>query len=312
MGATYDSPMTDGDLSAQLQFEGPLHLGRTVRLTYMWGASTWVRLAPDGAWVARRWPEGPGTLRVRQRSDHLQLDAWGPGARSSLDQAADWVGLPDRDAEAMVARHPSVRTLLHQMRGARLGRTREITGRLIAVALAQKVTGKNSKAALRNLAWKWGDSAPGPRTDLRLLPDWDRLAGTPYHRFHPLGIERRRADLVRLIASRANALNRALDLDPAAARRHLRALPGIGPWTAAIVIGSALGDPDSVPVGDVHLPNWVAWHLAGEERGTDERMLELLEPYAGQRGRVVRMIKSSGRGPPRYGPKATVRDIRST
>ena len=33
--------------------------------------------------------------------------------------------------------------------------------------------------------------------------------------------------------------------------------------------GAALGDPDAIAVGDFHMPNWVAWNLAGEPRGDD-------------------------------------------
>ena len=49
-------------------------------------------------------------------------------------------------------------------------------------------------------------------------------------------------------------------------------------------MASAMGDPDAVAVGDFHLKNLVSTALAGEPRGTDQRMLELLAPYAGQRG----------------------------
>ena len=71
-------------------------------------------------------------------------------------------------------------------------------------------------------------------------------------------------------------------------------MPGIGPWTAAEVGVRALGDDDAVSVGDFHLPNLVAYALAGEARGTDARMLELLEPYRGQRARVIRLLELSG------------------
>ena len=62
-------------------------------------------------------------------------------------------------------------------------------------------------------------------------------------------------------------------------------------------------------VGDYHLPNNVAFNLAGEERADDARMLELLEPYAGQRGRVVRWITSGTRKAPRRGPRLPIRDL---
>jgi 3-methyladenine DNA glycosylase/8-oxoguanine DNA glycosylase len=88
-------------------------------------------------------------------------------------------------------------------------------------------------------------------------------------------------------------------------------VPGIGPWTIAEVGRVAYGDPDAVSVGDYHLPNLVAWALAGEPRADDARMLELLEPYRGQRGRVQRLLEASGIRIPRYGPRMTPRDIRS-
>ena len=97
--------------------------------------------------------------------------------------------------------------------------------------------------------------------------------------------------------------------DPAAAYARLRAIPGIGPWTAAEVGIRAFGDPDAVSVGDFHLPNIVAWALAGEPRGTDERMLELLEPYRGQRGRVLRLLELSGGGPGRRAPRLSPQRI---
>jgi 3-methyladenine DNA glycosylase/8-oxoguanine DNA glycosylase len=64
-----------------------------------------------------------------------------------------------------------------------------------------------------------------------------------------------------------------------------------------------------VSVGDYHLPNIVAWALAGEPRGSDERMLELLEPYRGQRGRVQRLLEASHISPPAFGPRMEARSI---
>ena len=120
------------------------------------------------------------------------------------------------------------------------------------------------------------------------------LARLPYHAFHPLGVERRRAEVIRRAATRATWLESASDAVEAS--RRLMSLPGIGPWTAAEVVRSAFGDPDAVSVGDYHIPNSVAWALAGEARADDARMLELLEPYRGQRGRVQRYLEVGTRG----------------
>ncbi len=78
---------------------------------------------------------------------------------------------------------------------------------------------------------------------------------------------------------------------------------GVGEWTAAEVARLALGDADAVSIGDYHLPNVVAWALAREPRGTDARMLELLEPYVGQRARVQRLLEAGGIVAPKYGPR---------
>jgi 3-methyladenine DNA glycosylase/8-oxoguanine DNA glycosylase len=70
-----------------------------------------------------------------------------------------------------------------------------------------------------------------------------------------------------------------------------------------------LGHPDAVVVGDYNLPHLIAFHLAGEERADDARMLELLEPYRGQRGRVIRWIAAAGRHPPRRGARRALRPL---
>jgi len=90
----------------------------------------------------------------------------------------------------------------------------------------------------------------------------------------------------------------------------LRLIPGVGVWTLGCVLAPALGDPDAVPVGDYHVKNIVAWNLAGEARATDDRMLQLLEGYVGQRGRVVHAIMKHGDGAPKYGPKQRILPMR--
>jgi hypothetical protein len=63
-------------------------------------------------------------------------------------------------------------------------------------------------------------------------------------------------------------------------------------------------------VGDYHIPGLVGWALEGAP-ADDEHMLELLQPYAGQRYRVTRLIELSGQGPPRRGPRMSLRDYRA-
>jgi hypothetical protein len=64
-----------------------------------------------------------------------------------------------------------------------------------------------------------------------------------------------------------------------------------------------------VPTGDWHFPRHVAFALAGEHFADDARMLELLEPFRPQRGRVLRLLLASSPGPPRHAPRAEILDL---
>ena len=179
--------------------------------------------------------------------------------------------------------------------------------------LEQKVTGDEARRAWRGLIARHGEPAPGPPAlRLRLPPTPEVLATLPYYAYHPFGVERRRAELIRRIAMRAAWFEAITELPIEMAHARLTSVPGIGPWTAAEVAVRALGDPDAVSVGDFHLPNLVAWALAREPRGTDARMLELLEPWRGERARVVRLLELSGIQAPRYGPRLAPRRIENT
>ena len=152
------------------------------------------------------------------------------------------------------------------------------------------------------------EPAPGP-VPLLLTPSADRLLDVPSYAFHRLGVERRRADTIQRCARVAHRLEEAVGLGTNVLDQRLRSIPGVGAWTSAEVRLVALGDADAVSVGDYHLPHVVAFALAGEARGDDERMLELLAPFAGHRGRVVRMIETSGITAPRRGPRMRLRTI---
>jgi 3-methyladenine DNA glycosylase/8-oxoguanine DNA glycosylase len=168
---------------------------------------------------------------------------------------------------------------------------------LFPTILEQKITSQEARKSFRGLTRRFGEPAPGPG-DLRLQPSPERLAALPYWAFHPFGIARTRAETIRRVCARAARIEEASNLSPADAARRLRSLPGVGPWTVAHVAWAALGDADAVVVGDFHLPHALTWALAGEERGTDERMLELLADFPGHRGRVMRLVASAGLRPP--------------
>ena len=68
---------------------------------------------------------------------------------------------------------------------------------------------------------------------------------------------------------------------------------------------------DAVPLNDYHLPSVVSWALTGESVDDDDRMLDLLEPYRGHRGRVIRLLVAGGSAlrQARRAPRARLRSI---
>ncbi len=50
--------------------------------------------------------------------------------------------------------------------------------------------------------------------------------------------------------------------------------------------------------------------FTGRTDGTDERMAELLEPFAGHRYRVQRLVELAGITKPARGPRMTIADHR--
>ncbi|MEO7230890.1 MAG: DNA-3-methyladenine glycosylase 2 family protein [Candidatus Limnocylindrales bacterium] len=269
---------------------------------------------------ATRTADGPATLLVEVRGQSVEAEAWGPGADRILDGAPALLGEGDDDRGFDPSHHPLVADLARRLVGVRIGRTSAVFEALFPAILGQKVTGREAGSAFRELTLKHGEPAPGPiaaRLGLRLQPAPQVLAGLPYYAYHPFGVEQRRADVIRKAARDAARLEALVDLSGtraeagASAAATLQHYPGIGPWTAAEVTLRALGDPDAVSVGDFHLPNLVAFALAGEPRGTDDRMLELLEPWRGQRARVMRLLEASGITAPRYGPRYAPPDRRS-
>ncbi|MEP7158486.1 MAG: DNA-3-methyladenine glycosylase 2 family protein [Chloroflexota bacterium] len=254
-------------------------------------------------------------LVTAETADGTQLlaRAWGAGASEALDLVPGLVGelddlAPLRALLAADEAHAVVKEIARRLPGARLTRGAAVYDMLLNAIIGQKVTSTEARSAQRQLLWRFGEAAPGP-LGLRLPPPPEKLARLPYWALHPLGLERRRADTLRAAAAVAPRLEEIRQLEPDEGRRRLLAVPGVGPWTAAETMRLALGDPDAVSVGDFHLPRLVSWNLTGVRDADDARMLELLEPYRGQRARVVYLIECGGAMPERRAPRFAARSI---
>lgn len=288
---------------------GPLDLRRTLAPLGRGPGDRTIRFAAGHAWRATRSPDGPATISLVLSGSELRAEAWGPGAAWALDAVPALVGLADEPLR-MPGAHPVIARLARRYPGVRIPRTGAVLESLVPAILEQKVIGEEARRALFELVRRHGEIAPGPsELGLRLPPAPAVLAALPYYAFHPFGVERRRAELIRRVAARPSWFEAIVEMPLADGYARLMAIAGIGPWTAAEVGVRALGDVDAVSVGDFHLPNLVAFALAGEPRGTDARMLDLLEPYRGERALVIRLLELSGIRAPRHGPRLSFRRI---
>ncbi|MFG2275305.1 DNA-3-methyladenine glycosylase family protein [Streptomyces chartreusis] len=290
--------------------EWPLDLGLVLGPLRRGPGDPTFRAMPDGSvWRASLTPAGPGTLRVSARGAEVRGEAWGPGAEWLLERLPELLGAAD-DPSVFVPRHRVVAMARHRRPGLRLTRTGLVIESLIPSVLEQKVTTDEAYRAWRLLVRKFGEPAPGPAPGrMYVMPDARTWALIPSWEWHRAGVDNKRASTILRAVRVAARMEEAVRMPPAQAQARLEVVPGIGPWTSAEVVQRSHGAADAVTVGDLHLPGIVGFALAGDRDADDSVMLELLEPYAGQRHRAARLILLSGRVPARRAPRMPRGDI---
>lgn len=316
--------LADGMLESVTSLPWPIDLRLTLRPIQRGPRDLTTRLWAQEVIRATLTPEGPATVHVRVdgNSGTIASRAWGPGKAWILEQVPAIVGgLDDSSSFQAMLQETSVvpglslvKDLHRRHSGLRIARTGAVTETLIPTILEQKVTGQEAHLSYRQMVAVLGSPAPGPpdvASGLMVPPSPSVLAATPYWRFHSFGVEKKRAETIRAVCSYAARLDRLVDQPSTTAQEQITCIRGVGPWSAAEVALTALGDADAVSLGDFHIPHQVSWGMTGIRRGTDERMLELLEPFKGQRGRVIRLLDAGGIGPPRRGARQPFRSMRS-
>jgi AraC family transcriptional regulator of adaptative response / DNA-3-methyladenine glycosylase II len=163
--------------------------------------------------------------------------------KALMDLACNPAGVADA-LGALARAHPGVR-----VPGAFDGfevAVRAILGQQVSVAAARTVAGRFAAA--------FGEPLGTPFAGLdRVFPTAARIAGLPYGRIARLGMPGARArtvlGLARAVADGDVALVPNADIE--ATLERLRALPGVGEWTAQYIAMRALAWPDAFPHTDL-------------------------------------------------------------
>lgn len=291
------------DLRIQL---GPLRRGA--------GDPTWAQDAGGGIWRTSLTPQGPGVerLSVDSVAQEVVQSSYGPGANWLCDRLPRLLGADD---DPTGFRPPdSLKMTAKRYADWRVGRTDLVLEALIPAVLEQKVTGKEAWLGWRTLVRTFGTPAPipaGAPAGLRVFPAPAVWLAIPSWEWHRGAVDKQRSTTVMEVARHAESLEKVVANTAGSANERLRQVSGVGIWTTAEVAQRALGDADAVSYRDYHLAKHIVYTLTGETGGTDERLAELLLPYAGHRYRIQRLVELGGHGQPRRGPRMTVHDMRT-
>lgn len=279
-------------MSVVLPRFGPLDLTSSLR-TLRAGVDdpTWA-FTDDGVWHAMQTPEGPATLHLAEQDDEIVARAWGDGAHWLLDRVPEFIGMHDPLEGFEPGHHPRVAALVREHPGFRLPRGLDLMESLVWVVAAQGKSSFIGHRAFRQLVQARGVAAPGPK-DLLVLPEARALVSIPNYELHTHGFEQDRADLLRRIVASAGTLVERFVEGIDATRSVLVAIDGLDVGSVELALLRMFGAPDATPTGDQRRAAHVGELLADDPRIDDDRMLELLEPFTGHRGRVIRLAEAA-------------------
>lgn len=238
---------------------------------------------------------GACVVTVRRAKDAIEIEATGA---DEDDIAADMLEAlaTDDGYDSFSPAHPLLAKLHRTMPGLRLVRVPWRFDVAAVTILQQRVTVREALQQWRRIATRYGESVG----DLRAFPSALTVAQMESWKLEELGVDPKRTRAMLVLARdvhRRDLFARGVDRERI--RKTMLSLRGIGPWTTETVLGFGFGDPDALPLADLHLPHLVTWALAREKHGSDERMVELLEPVRGHRFRAVRLLLGAGITVPR-------------
>ena len=278
----------------------PIHFSRTFSMQSL---GPYDPTAESGTNLFRKaflYRGAPATLEFQRAPEGLLVTALAPQAEALLEETL--AGLAQDDCYRSFATDDSGIWRLHRSQpGLRLLRFPWLYEMTCSAILQQRVRTVDAMRDWRHITQRWGVAAP---LGLWAFPSVEILARVAQFELQALDIDAQRARTLLRFAQESRFVPLRTTLSFAELRDRLIRIPGIGPWTTESVLGYGAGDVDAAIPGDLHLPHVVCYALAGEIPGSDERMMELLEPFRGHRFRIIRLIYASGLAVPRTTPHA--------
>lgn len=230
------------------------------------GAAGWLRVAPLAGWNALE-------LRCRVESPS-HLDRLEQRVRRMFDLDAD----PRRIATHLSA-DALLAPLLRRTPGLRLPVAFDPFEQAIRAIVGQQVTVKAAVTIVGRLVQRLGAPLALDGTDAtHLFPTPRAIAEA---RLDGIGMPGKRVQSLQHFAARIadGSLELSLRDGSAALIERLRALPGIGPWTAEYIALRAFGEADAFPASDLGLLKAPIWGAGGIDARRLEAHAEAWRPW---------------------------------
>jgi DNA-3-methyladenine glycosylase II len=241
-------------------------------------------LTPHGplVWTVRQDPAG-GAVRLGLHGAADDPARWQARAARMLGTQVDLAGF-----YAVAPGAPDIAPLVAQMRGVKPPRYPTLWEALVNALVFQQVSLHAALAILRRVIARFSPAIPFGSETLYPFPEPEAVLTGDMDELRGLGLSAAKARSLLALAGQvvdgkiSEAALAALPSPEAA--RWLTALPGIGPWSAAVVLLRGLGRLDVFPGGDSGMAATLRRLLGvapGAEEATAARLVAALTPYQG-------------------------------
>ncbi|HSE00281.1 MAG TPA: AlkA N-terminal domain-containing protein [Burkholderiales bacterium] len=262
MSSTLRSDQGDAALSTR----GPFHLEATVRVLQrrpanrvdIWEQGRYLRVSATADGLALVEVENRGTIAEPDVRFAIRSGNPTAAARQGIGLTLRKVLGLDIDPEPfqrLAAAEPTLRAMARALRGMRPPQFGDLFEAFANVVPFQQLSLEAGVAIVGHLVERFGESLKYGSRRFQAIPTARAIAEARLTALRACGLSSRKAEtlrhLARAIESGELVEERIARMTTNAALQTLRDLPGIGPWSAGLVLLRGLGRLDVFPPGDV-------------------------------------------------------------